>query len=446
MHDGPDFPCFPPEAFRARRERYLERAGGAVTVLGAAPEKYKSRDTEVRFRQDSDFFYLTGFPEPEAVAVLTPHDPERRFTLFVRPRHPEREVWSGPRQGVEGALERFGADAAYPLEALDEHLKGLLEPAEEVVYALGSGAEMDRRITALVSGFRRTRPRSGKGPLVVRDPDTLLAEMRLVKEPAELELLRRAAALSAEAHRSAMRAARPGVGEWELESVLEACFRAGGGAGPAYPSIVGSGPNATVLHHVSNDRRARAGELVLIDAGAELRMYAGDITRTFPVSGRFTAAQRAVYEVVLEAEGAGITAVRPGASVLEVHDAAVRVLTRGMVELGLLSGAVDELVDTQAYRRFYPHQTSHWLGLDVHDVGPYRRAGGEPILLEAGMVLTVEPGIYVPADAEDAPAELRGVGVRIEDDVIVTADGHEVTTRGVPVAVEEVEALVGSGR
>jgi Xaa-Pro aminopeptidase len=443
--DFADFPRFSPDAFRARRERYLEHAGDAVTVLAAAPEKFKSRDTEVRFRQDSDFFYLTGFPEPEAVAVLTPHDPERRFTLFVRPRDPEREAWNGPRAGVEGARERFGADAAYPLAELDEHLRELLEPAEEVVYALGSGAVMDRRLAGLVAGFRRSRPRSGRGPLVLRDPDTLLAEMRLVKEPGELELLRRAAALSAEAHRAAMRAARPGVGEWELESVLEARFRAGGGAGPAYPSIVGSGPNATVLHHVANDRRARDGELVLIDAGAELGMYAGDITRTFPVSGRFTPAQRAVYETVLEAEEAGIAAVRPGASVVDVHDAAVRVLTRGMVELGLLSGSVDELIESRAYRRFYPHQTSHWLGLDVHDVGPYRRAGGEPALLEAGMVLTVEPGIYVPADAEDVPAELRGVGVRIEDDVIVTAEGHEVTTRGVPVSVEEVEALVGSG-
>ncbi|HEX2188652.1 MAG TPA: aminopeptidase P N-terminal domain-containing protein [Longimicrobiaceae bacterium] len=439
------FAGFPAETHRARRERYLERAGGAVTVLPAARDRYRSRDTELRFRQDSDFHYLTGFPEPEAVAVLTPHDPERRFTLFVRPRDPEREAWNGVRLGVEGARERFGADAAYPLEELDAHLRDLLLPADEVVYALGADPELDRRIAALLAGFRRTRPRSGKGPLVLRDPDTLLPALRMVKEPAELELHRRAARISAEGHRAAMRAARPGVGEWELEAVLDAHFRSSGGGGPAYPSIVGSGPNATTLHHVTNDRRAAAGELVLIDAGAEVGMYAGDITRTFPVSGRFSPAQRAVYEVVLEAEEAGIAAVRPGASVLDAHDAAVRVLARGMVELGLLSGDVDRLVEEGAHRRFYMHQTSHWLGLDVHDVGQYRHADGEPVRLEPGMVLTVEPGIYVPAGAEDVPAELRGIGVRVEDDVVVTADGREVTTRGVPVSVEEVEALVGSG-
>lgn len=444
MAQGPDLSGFPPEAFRARRERYLQRAGGAVTVLPAAADRHRSRDTELRFRQDSDFHYLTGFPEADAVAVLSPHEAERRFTLFVRPRDPEREAWSGARLGVEGALERFGADAAYPLDELDAHLRDLLLPAEEVVYALGAHPEMDRRITTLLGGFRRTRPRTGAGPLAIRDPDTLLAEMRLVKEPAELDLHRRAARITADAHRAAMRAARPGVGEWELEGLLDGHFRAAGGGGPAYPTIVGSGTGATVLHYVANDRRARDGDLVLIDAGAEVGMYAADITRTFPVSGRFSPAQRAVYEVVLEAEEAALAAVRPGASVLEAHDAAVRVLTRGMVELGLLAGDVDERVRDGGYRRFYMHQTSHWLGLDVHDVGPYRRAGGEPVLLEPGMVLTIEPGIYVPESAEDVPAELRGIGVRVEDNAVVTADGHEVTTRGVPVSVAEVEALVGS--
>ncbi|HEX2095207.1 MAG TPA: aminopeptidase P N-terminal domain-containing protein [Longimicrobiaceae bacterium] len=437
-------PSFPPETFRARRERYLERAGSAVTVLCAAPELHRSRDTEIRYRQDSDFHYLTGFPEPGAVAVLTPHDPERRFTLFVRPRDPEREAWSGPRAGVEGARERYGADAAYPVGELDAQLRTLLEPADEVVYALGTNPEMDRRVAGLVAGFRRSRPRSGKGPLVVRDPDTLLPEMRLVKEPGELDRIRRAAQISAAAHLTAMRAAHPGIGEWELEAVLDRHFRVAGGSGPAYPTIVGSGPNATVLHHVANDRCAADGDLVLIDAGAELGMYAGDITRTFPVSGRFSATQRAVYEIVLEAEEAGIAAVRPGASVFDPHDAAVRVLARGMVELGLLSGDVDELIESGAHRRFYMHQTSHWLGLDVHDVGPYRR-GGEPVRLEPGMVLTVEPGIYVPETAEDVPEELRGIGVRIEDNLVVTPEGHEVLTRGVPVSIEEIEALVGSG-
>ncbi|HEU0079226.1 MAG TPA: aminopeptidase P N-terminal domain-containing protein, partial [Longimicrobiaceae bacterium] len=284
MAKGHDVPGFPPEAFRARRERYLQRAGNAVTVLPAAPERFRSRDTELRFRQDSDFHYLTGFPEAEAVAVLSPHDAERRFTLFVRPR----------------------------------------DPASEVVYALGAHPEMDRRVTALLGGFRSSRPRSGTGPLVLRDPDTLLAEMRLVKEPAELELHRRAARITVEGHLAAMRAGRPGIGEWELESLLDGHFRAAGGGGPAYPTIVGSGAGATTLHYVANDRRARDGDLVLIDAGAEVGMYAADITRTWPVSGRFTPAQRAVYEIVLEAEEAAIAAVRPGVPVLDAHDAAVR--------------------------------------------------------------------------------------------------------------------------
>jgi Xaa-Pro aminopeptidase len=434
----------PPETFRARRERFLERIGDGVAVLSAAPELHRSRDTEIRYRQDSDFFYLTGWPEPETVAVLTPHDAEHRFTLFVRPREPEREVWTGPRAGVEGARERFGADAAYPIQELDQHLRKLAEPAGELLYAFGAHPEMDRRMVELLAGFRASRPRSGRGPLAVRDPDAVLAPMRLVKGPEEVERIRRAAEVSARGHRAALGAARPGVGEWELEAALEAVFRAERARGPAYPSIVGSGPNATVLHHVSNDRRAREGELVLIDAGAEWAMYAGDISRTFPVSGRFTPAQRALYEVVLEAEEAGIAACRPGAPVAEAHDAAVRVLTRGMVELGLLSGEVDELIRTEAYRRFYMHRTSHWLGLDVHDVGPYVE-DGEPVRLAPGMVLTVEPGIYLAADAEGVPEELRGVGIRIEDDVLITAEGHELLTRDVPVDPEEIERLVGSG-
>ncbi|HEX7242666.1 MAG TPA: aminopeptidase P N-terminal domain-containing protein [Longimicrobiaceae bacterium] len=442
MAAGHEVRTFPPETFRARRERFLARTGGAVAVLPAAPELFRSRDTEVRYRQDSDFFYLTGFPEPGAVAVLTPHDPERRFTLFVRPRDPEREAWAGPRAGVEGARERFGADAAYPLDELDAHLRALLEPADEVVYALGRDAAMDRRVVELVAGFRRSRPRSGRGPLTVRDPDTVLAGMRLLKDPDELDRIRLACDVSAEAHLAAMAAARPGIGEWELEMVLEGSFRVAGGTGPAYSSIVASGPNATVLHHVSNDRRTRDGDLVLIDAGAEFGMYAGDITRTFPVSGRFTGVQRAVYDVVLEAEEAAIAAARPGATVAEVHEAAVRVLARGMVDLGLLAGDPEELVAADRHRRFYMHQTSHWLGMDVHDVGPYRE-GGASVRLEPGMVLTIEPGIYVPEGADDVPAALRGIGVRIEDNVAVTAGGNEVLTRGVPVDPDEIEALVG---
>lgn len=441
--DPPDLD-FPRALLAARREHLLQSIGSGVAVLCAAPELRKSRDTEVRFRQDSDFFYLTGFGEPDAVAVLSPHDPEGRFTLFVRPRDPEREVWNGRRAGIEGALEAFGADAAYPIGELAEHLRELLEPADRIWYELGSRPAMDRLLTELVVGFRRTRPRSGRGPTGIADPGDLLHPMRRVKDPVELERMRVAAEIAAKGHLAAMRVARPGVGEWEMEAALEGVFRRAGARGPAYPSIVGSGPNATVLHYVANERRAREGDLVLIDAGAEWGMYASDITRTFPVSGRFSAPQRALYEVVLAAEEAAVATVRPGVRFAEVHDAAVRTLVDGLLELGLLRGAADSLIEEGSYKRFFMHQTSHWLGLDVHDVGPYRE-GDESVVLEPGMVLTVEPGIYVAEDADDVPAEFWGIGIRIEDDLVVTEGGHEVLTRGVPVAQEEVEALVGSG-
>jgi Xaa-Pro aminopeptidase len=445
--DAPDEPAYGPEVEQRarhahRRERLLERIGAGVAILPAATVRYKSRDTEIRFRQDSDVFYLTGFHEPDAVVVLTPHDAEYRFTLFLRPRDPEREVWDGRRVGVDGAREHFGANAAYPIEELDQHLRALVEPADRIVYPLGADPHTDRRVVEMVTGFRRTRQRTGRGPTVVEDPGAVLGEMRLVKDADELVRIRRAARIAAAGHRAAMAATRPGVGEWELEAVLESSFRRRGASGPSFPSIVGSGANATTLHHVANDRRVQDGDLVLIDAGAEWEMYCSDITRTFPASGRFSPAQRAVYELVLAAEEAAIAAVRPGAPAAAIHRAALGVLVPGMVRLGLLHGEPETLTEEGAHKRFYMHQTSHWLGLDVHDVGLYAR-DGEPTVLQPGMVLTVEPGIYIPADAADVPAELRGIGVRIEDDVVVTESGYEILTREVPVAPDEIEALVG---
>ena len=439
----PDFP-FDAETHRRRRERFLQETGGGVAIFCALPELVKSRDTEIRYRPDSDLFYLTGFTEPGTVAVLTPHDEEHGFTLFVRPRNPEREVWDGPRAGPEGARERFGATAAYPIAELDERLKGLLEPADAIFYTLGSDAAMDRRVTELLRGFRRTRPRSGKGPADVRDPSIILDRMRTIKEPGELDQIRASAAIAARAHAAAMRMARPGIGEWELEARVESTFRASGPtAGTAFPTIVGSGTNATVLHYVDNARRTEDGDLVLIDAGAALGLYCSDITRTFPVSGRFTPAQREVYEVVLAAEEAAIAAIKPGAPFTDIHEAARRVLVQGMIDFGLVTGTVDEVIEAKAHQRFFMHQTSHFLGLDVHDVGAYATADGSPVPLEPGMVLTVEPGLYIPA-ADDVPERFRGIGIRIEDDIIVTPDGHEVITRAVPVNPDEVEALVGT--
>jgi Xaa-Pro aminopeptidase len=436
---------FDAETHRRRRDRFLAEIGGGVAILVALPELVKSRDTDIRYRPDSDLVYLTGFAEPGAVAVLTPHDDAHRLTLFVRERNPEREAWDGPRAGPDGARELTGADAAYPLKELDERLRDLLAPADAIVYALGADAAMDARVTELLRGFRRTRPRTGKGPAAVRDPATVLDRMRLIKEPAELELIRASAEISARAHTAAMRAARPGIGEWELEALVDATFRAAGpAAGNAFNTIVGSGVNGTVLHYVDNARRTEDGDLVLIDAGAALGLYCSDITRTFPVSGRFTAAQRRVYEIVLAAEEAAIEAVRPGAPFTAIHEAARAVLVQGMIDLGLVTGTVEEVIEARAHQRFFMHQTSHFLGLDVHDVGAYTQPDGSPTTLQPGMVLTVEPGLYIPA-ADDVPEPLRGIGIRVEDDVIVTGDGGEVITRAIPVAPDEIEALVGSG-
>jgi len=434
------------DTFRRRRERFLAAIGEGVAVLPAGPELLKSRDTEIRYRQGSDFHYLTGFPEPGAVAVLTPHDPEHRLTLFVRPRDPEREVWNGPRAGVEGAREHFGADAAYPIEQLDEHLGKLLEPADAVWFSLsGSASDMELRVLRLVAGFRGTRPRAGKGPVDVRDPGSVLDDLRLVKEPEEIALLRTAAELAARGHLAAMRACRPGVGEWELQALLDHTYRAAGAdCGTAFPAIVGSGANATTLHYHANSRRIGEGDLVLVDSGAEVGMYCSDITRTFPASGRFSAPQRRVYDIVRASVDAAIGAIRPGAPFSGVHEAARRVLVQGLVELEVLSGEVDALIESEAFKRFFMHQTSHWLGMDVHDVGMYRDRAGESIPFQPGMVLTVEPGLYLPADADDIPAELRGIGIRLEDDVLVTADGNEILTRGVPIDADEVERVCRS--
>lgn len=433
----------PPAIYRRRRDRLIEAMGDAVAVIPAAPKLRKSRDTAVRYRQASNLFYLTGYSEPGAVAVLTPHDPEHRFTLFVRPRDAEREVWDGSRAGVQGALEDFGADAAYPFDELGDHLEELLEPAPRVLYALGTSVELDRRIAELVAQFRHSRQRTGPGPLSVEDTERLLGEMRLVKDEWELQRIREAAELAVAGHRAAIAAAAPGVGEWEIEAALEREFRRAGASGPAFPSIVAAGSNATVLHYTANDQLVREGDLVLVDAGAELAMYASDITRTFPASGRFSAAQRQIYDLVLAAEDAAILAITPGVPASAPHDAALEILIPGMVSLGLLEGSLEEQLESEEYKQFFMHKTSHWLGLDVHDAGLYSQQG-EPVTLREGMVLTVEPGIYIPADAKDLPAELLGIGIRIEDDVLVTATGHEVLTRGVPVDPQELSALVGT--
>jgi Xaa-Pro aminopeptidase len=423
----------------ARRARILAAIGEGVMLLPAATERIRSADTHYRFRQDSDFDYVTGLPEPDSVAVLAP-GAEKPFALFVRPHDPEQAIWVGPRAGVEGALERYGADAAHPIDELEKHLPAWLAKATQVFLPLGRDDAMTQRLWRLVRHAHALRPRTGSGPSLIRDAGDVLHELRLRKEPAEIVRLRETIAIAAEAHQTAMRTVRPGMHEYEVESLIDGIFRRRGASAPAYPSIVASGANATILHYTANDRPIGADELLLIDAGSERAGYCADITRTFPTGRRFSPPQRDLYDAVLAAQLAAIAGARPGATLDALHTTAVRVLTEALIGLGLLAGSVDELVKEEKHKRFYMHRTSHWLGRDVHDVGLYK-VGDTPRALEPGMVFTVEPGLYIPPDAEGVPAAFRGIGIRIEDDVLVTAGGIEVLSAAVPKQAAEIETL-----
>lgn len=438
---GPAEPA-PSEIFAARRRRLLDDLDGAVAIAVSSPELLKSRDTEVLYRPSSDLYYLTGVLEPEAAAIIDPNDPERPFKLFVRPSDPDREVWVGRFLGVEGAASVHGADAALPIEQLGEHLDEIIKTTDLIYYPVGVRPDVDDRLHMAIVRSRNGRQRTGKGLTGLVDLESLTAGYRLRKDDHELERLRTASRISAAGHLAAMEACRPGVGEWEIQAALEGRMRALGAEGPSFPSIVAAGANATTLHYVKNAARVADGDLVLVDAGAEWGMYAGDITRTFPACGKFTGPQRDLYDVVLSAEEAAIRVVEPGAPVAAVHDAAVEVIVRGLIDLGILvDTTVDQAIEEKSYKRFFMHQTSHWIGLDVHDVGVYATEEG-PLELERGMALTVEPGVYLPV-ADDIPERFRGIGIRIEDDVIVTAEGREVLTRSVPVDPSEIEAIVG---
>jgi Xaa-Pro aminopeptidase len=429
-----------PPAHAARRRALLERLGpGAVAVIGGKRAVARNSDVEHRFRQHGDVLYLSGFVEPEAVLVLAPGR-DKPFVMFVRPRDAEKETWTGRRAGVEGAVERYGADEALPIEQLDAELPNLLDGAEEVVYATGDpDQDLDQRIVAALRHLKAHERRGRRAPMRIRDLSSVLGELRLIKDDAALDTLRRAAAITGEAHRAAMRAARGGMREYEIEALVDYTFRKHGGL-PGYGTIVGGGANATILHYVDNDAVLAAGQLLLIDAGCELEGFTADVTRTFPIAAGFSPAQRRVYEIVLAVQKRCVAAVRPGVTVDDIHQLAVEGLTAGMIELGLLRGEPAALIESGDYKKFYMHRTSHWLGLDVHDVGRYA-PDGTPRPLGPGMVLTVEPGLYVAGDAAEVPDELRGIGVRIEDDLLVTAAGHEVLTAGIPKEIAEIEAL-----
>ncbi|TMA80114.1 MAG: M24 family metallopeptidase [Deltaproteobacteria bacterium] len=428
-----------PQVYAQRRRDFMRRMDGGVAILRAAPVSVRSHDVEYAFRQDNDFLYLTGFPEPEATCILAP-GAEQPYTLFVRPRDPEKETWTGRRVGVDGAKTLYGADAAYTIDELDTRLPKLVEHASVVYYAPGRDQRFNTRMFELFGWARDNHARSGAGPRGLLDPGAILHDMRLFKAPEEIEALERAIAIAAEAHTSAMRETRPGAFEYEIEALIDYTFRRRGATGPAYPSIVASGPNATILHYVENTRQMRDGELLLIDAGAEYGGYCADVTRTFPVGARYEGRARALYDVVLAAQEAAIATVRPGASFDEPHQCALEILVDGLRHLGLLEEERDAAIAGGTYRRFYMHRTSHWLGMDVHDVGVYR-LDDKPRALAPGMVLTVEPGLYVAPDCEQVAPEWRGIGIRIEDDVLVTPEGNRVLSAAVPKHVADVEAL-----
>lgn len=427
----------------ARRRRDLMAAVGTdgIAIVGAAAEKSRSRDTHFPYRQHSDLHYLCGFSEPGAVLVLIPGRDDGQFVMFCRERDRAREIWDGYRAGPEGARALYGADDAFPIGDIDDILPGLIEGRARVYYAIGTDQDFDRRLMTWINNIRARARTGAVPPSEFVDLDHVLHEMRLFKSRAELKLMRKAGEISARAHVRAMRTARPGLYEYQIQAEIEHEFATAGARFPAYNSIVGGGANGCILHYVENSAALRDGDLVLIDAGCEYQGYAADITRTFPVNGRFSAEQKALYEVVLAAQLAAIDAVAAGNPWNAPHDATVAVITEGLVELGLLKGNVSELIEKGAYTDFYMHRAGHWLGMDVHDVGDYK-VDNQWRMLEPGMVLTVEPGIYVAPDNKKVAKKWRGIGIRVEDDVAITRKGVEVLTAAVPKTIVDIEALM----
>ncbi len=412
----------------------------SVAIIPSARETTRSNDTHYRFRQDSDFLYLTGFEEPDSIAVIAPGR-DQKYTLFVRPRDPEQEIWVGRRAGLEGAKSEFGADEAFSIAEFESKLQEILDSAQNLYYRLGVNAELDTTIIRKISEMRAVNRKPIHPPRTIIDSATIVHEMRVLKSPEELEIMQKAADIAAEAHVEAMKAVRPGMKEYEVEAMIEQYFRRHGASGPSYTSIVGAGANATILHYVNNDGELHDGDLLLVDAGAEVKGYASDITRTFPVNGRYSPAQREIYNVVLETQVSCVDMVRPGTTHDELKAHSVEMLTEGMVRIGLLKGKPADLIKEEKYKQFYMHGLGHLLGIDVHDVGIYYY-DKQSRALEPGMVMTVEPGIYVSPDTKDIPEKFLGIGVRIEDDVLCTNNGPRVLTTKVPKQAEEIEALM----
>jgi Xaa-Pro aminopeptidase len=428
--------------FKKRRQRLMQHIGkGNIALIGSASERTRNRDVNYPFRQDSDFYYLTGFNEPDSLAVFIPGRKQGEYILFCREFDEKKALWEGAHAGLEGATARYKADDSFPIDDLDDILPGMLEDKGKVYYPIGRDSDLDHNLLVWINHIRSQSRTGVTAPGELASLEHILHEMRLFKSSEEIKLMRRAAEVSANAHVKAMQKCKPGMYEYQIEAELIYNFIQGGLRAVAYPSIVAGGNNACVLHYTENADKLKSGDLLLIDAGAECDHYAADITRTFPVSGRFTEPQKQLYQLVLDAQAAAIAQVKPGLPWHMAHDASVEVLTKGLVSLGLLKGKVSKLIKEEKYKQFYMHRIGHWLGMDVHDVGDYK-LDKEWRLLEPGMVLTIEPGLYIPADCQTVDEQWRGIGIRIEDDVLVTEDGYEILTNGVPKTIAEIESIM----
>lgn len=430
--------------FKQRRKNLMALMGeNSVAILPAAPVRARNRDVDHPYRQDSDFYYLCGFTEPQAVIVLKPGREHGEFVMFCRERDPERELWDGYIAGPERVCEQHGADDAFPISDIDEILPGLIEGCDKVFYSMGSNPDFDNRVMGWVNVIRSKVRNGAQPPNEFMVLDHFLHDLRLYKSKSEIQLMRQAGRISAEAHADGMKNCRVGMYEYQLEGVYLHHFIQNGCRSPAYPSIVGGGANACVLHYIENKDVLEDGDLVLVDAGCEYQYYAGDITRTYPVNGKFSPEQRALYQIVLDAQTAAMAEIKAGNHWDQPHEAAVKVITKGLLDLGILKGSLDQLIEEEAYKPYYMHKTGHWIGLDVHDVGEYK-VGGQWRVLEPGMVLTVEPGIYISEQSKKVAKKWRGIGIRIEDDVLVTKGGCEVLTDQVPKEIDEIEGLMAS--
>ena len=434
---------------KAQLKNFIEQIGkDSIAIIPAAHETTRSYDTEHKFRQDSDFLYLTGFPEPDAIAVIAPSNKKNPFTLFVRPRDLEMETWYGRREGTEGAVKNYGANKALPIEKFEQELPKLLNGNEKLYYRFGVDQKLDLQILQYLSGQRFRRLKTAYPPHTIIDPTILIHEMRLHKTPEEVELMQTSATIAAEAHILAMQNVKPGMNEFQVESLMEAYMRDKGASGVAYNSIIGGGENACILHYVENNCPLKDGDLILIDAGAEYKGYASDITRTFPVNGRFTKAQREVYDIVLDVQLECVEATKKGNTIKQRQELSIELLTEGMKKLGLLKGKTKDLIKKKKFMKYYMHGVGHYLGMDVHDAGRYfteqQAKNSRPFA--PGMVLTVEPGLYIPPDDKDAPSKYRGIGIRIEDDVLVTEEGNVNLTAKVPKDAEAIEELMNNGK